>query len=343
MPQQANEGFTFSSVKLIAFIVKWWKPILIVVLSAGVTSVGASFLIKDKFKSSVVLFPSTTHSISKALIDVQGSSKADILEFGLEEDADQLIQILNSDEIRNRIIQKYDLMKHYDIDPEESFARTKLQKRYESNISYTRTEYMSVRIDVMDEDPIIAANIANDISNLLDSVKNRMQHERALEGLAIVQAEYNDLQQFVQSMEDSLTKVRKLGINDYESMSEVLNKEYATVLAKGDEGGIRRIEGKLNILSEYGGAYVGLDEGLKLYREQLSLLKIKLKEANVDATQNISHKFLVNSAYPAEKKTYPKRSLIVLGSMLGALFLSIFVIIGIENFRQYKASLVNPE
>lgn len=335
-PKEKNP---YNSVILITFIIKWWKQIMIVTIAAAVSTAIVSMFIPDKFKSSVVLFPSTTHSISKALIDVQGSSKADILEFGMEEDADQMIQILNSDEIRNRIIGKYDLMTHYRIKPDEKFALTKLNKEFEENISFRRTEYMSVKIDVLDEDPQMAANIANDIAALLDSVKNRMQHERAKEGLKIVEQEYTELETYVNQMEDSLRKIRLLGINDYESQSEVLNKEYATALAKGDSRAIKALEEKLKILSEYGGAYTSLKEGLELYREQLSLMKIKLKEARVDASQSISHKFVVNNAYPAERKTYPKRSLIVLSAALAVFLLSIFVIIGIENYRNYKAQI----
>lgn len=336
MDQKQKEGFSFSSLEVIDFIIRWWKPIGIATFAAAVLAAGASFLIQDKYKSTVVMFPSTTHSISKALIDVQGNSKADILEFGMEDDADQLIQILNSDEIRNRIIQKYNLMEHYDIDPSSKFAYTKLQKTYEGNIKYARTEFLSVEVRVMDHDPVIASNIANDIANLVDSVKNRMQKERAMEGLFIVQQEYDELATMVQSMEDSLTRIRLMGINDYESQSEVLNKEYASALAKGDQRAIKALEEKLHILSQYGGPYTALKEGLELYREQLSLMKIKLKEATVDATQNISHKFVVNRAFPAEKKSYPKRLFIVAGAALGAFILSILILIALDNYRSYK-------
>lgn len=338
MSQNSNEGFSFSSISIIDFVIRWWKPIAIATFGSAVIAAGASFLIREKFKSTVVMFPSTTHSISKALIDVQGNSKADILEFGMEEDADQLIQILNSDEIRARIINKYNLLEHYRIKNNEKFAQTKLQKKYKENITFSRTEYLSVEINVLDEDPQMAADIANDIANLVDSVKNRMQKERALEGLNIVKSEYDELADMVQSMEDSLTKIRLMGINDYESQSEVINKEYATALARGDQRAIKALEEKIEVLSKYGGPYTSLKEGLELYREQLSLMKIKLKEATVDATQNISHKFVVNRAFPAEKKSYPKRLYIVLGAAMGAFLLSILVLIGLDNFRAYKKS-----
>ena len=85
-----------------------------------------SLLIKEKYKSTVVLFPTTTNSISKALLDENNYQKTDILQFGEEEEAEKMLQILNSDEIRSTICQKYDLMKHYNIDSTDKFKRTKL-------------------------------------------------------------------------------------------------------------------------------------------------------------------------------------------------------------------------
>jgi len=48
------------------------------------------------------------------------------------------------------------------------------------------TEYMSVEISVMDRDPDLSASIANDISDLVDTVYNSMKKERAAEALRLV-------------------------------------------------------------------------------------------------------------------------------------------------------------
>ena len=69
-------------------------------------------------------------------------------------------------------------MNHYNIDLNSSYKNTLLQEEYTSNISFKRTQYMSVVIEVFDTDPQIAADIANNIASLLDSVKNRIQKER---------------------------------------------------------------------------------------------------------------------------------------------------------------------
>ena len=47
----------------------------------------------------------------------------DILEFGKEEEAEQMLQVLYSDEIRDKVISKFNLMEHYDIDPDSKYRK----------------------------------------------------------------------------------------------------------------------------------------------------------------------------------------------------------------------------
>ena len=78
------------------------------------------------FESQVILFPSTTNSVSKALLpQSNGYGDEDIFEYGDEQQAEQLLQILNSGEIRDSVIQKFDLMAHYEIDEDTKYRRTK--------------------------------------------------------------------------------------------------------------------------------------------------------------------------------------------------------------------------
>src|SRR3954468_21201026 len=117
MFQKARESNYLESTSLLFLLVRWRKPLSIVLLCTLVAAFifsGPGF-ITPKFKSSVIFFPSATNSISKAILDDNSSEKQDILAYGEEEQAEQMLQILNSDEIRSRIISKYDLMKHYDI------------------------------------------------------------------------------------------------------------------------------------------------------------------------------------------------------------------------------------
>src|SRR3990167_5486308 len=104
-----KEKDSFDSTSLLVFLYGWRKPILILTAIGTVASIIVSLAIPSKFKSTVILFPSTTSSISKALLSNNPSQNDDILKFGEEEDAEQMLQILHSSKIRDRIIQKFEL------------------------------------------------------------------------------------------------------------------------------------------------------------------------------------------------------------------------------------------
>ncbi|MCF8464728.1 MAG: hypothetical protein K9G41_07800 [Flavobacteriales bacterium] len=333
---EVNNGLNFDSSNLLLFVVRWKKPLIILTVAAAVLSAifSGPMFVTPKFESTVIMFPTSTASISKSLLAKNNVAKEDLLSFGEEEQAEQLIQILNSDEIRSRVVQKYDLMNHYEIDTSDVYRQTKLFKEYESNITYKRTEFQSVRIDVLDSDRFLAADIANDIAALVDSVKNRMQKERAFKAMAIAEAEYAEMKNYVKELEDSLNRMREMGVNDYESMSERFNEYYAKAILEGNARAAEKLAEQLQVLSKYGGAYVSIRDMLEHEKEQLSHLRAKYQEAKVDAEQSLPHKFIVNNAFPAEKKSYPIRWLIVLVSTISTFILALLVIIGYENITK---------
>tara|TARA_R110000868_G_scaffold56983_1_gene176410 strand:+ start:212 stop:1243 length:1032 start_codon:yes stop_codon:yes gene_type:complete len=318
-----NTDQVFDSTNLIVYLFNWRKPLLIVTIVAAVLAAifsGPAF-VEPQFESTVTVFPSTTNSLSKALLPQKFASRGqDILEFGKEEEAEQLLQILNTDEIRDSIIQKYNLLEHYHVDPKGKYAKTELYETYSSNISFRRTEFMSVEISVLDASADTAALIANDIVVQLDMVKNRIQQERALQGLAIIDREYKSLKSNLKGLEDSLTELRYKGVHDYETQSAVLSEQLATAqIEKGvNDPAARAIEAKLDTLAKYGGTYVSLRDQLTYLKEEVVKLKTAFDQAKVDVEESLPATFKVNNAYAAEKKKYPVRWLIVALSMLGA-------------------------
>jgi capsular polysaccharide biosynthesis protein len=81
----------FNTTNFLLFLLKWWKPLVIVTFASAIASAGFSFLIQPKYKSTVVLFPTSTNAISKAILADNFGVKQDILEFGEEEQAEQIL------------------------------------------------------------------------------------------------------------------------------------------------------------------------------------------------------------------------------------------------------------
>jgi capsular polysaccharide biosynthesis protein len=336
MPVKSTDDFT-DSFKVAIFLFKWRKTLLILGVAAAVLSAifSSPVFITPLYKSTVIMYPASSNSISKSLFNENGNIKQDILEFGAEEQTQQMMQVLNSNKIREKVILKFNLARHYGIEPDSKYFQTDIYNHFGSNISYKLTEYLAVKITVLDKDPQMAADIANEIAALLDSVKNDMQKERAIQGFKIVEAEYLTQEKVVRTMEDSLTRYRKLGVNDYESQAEMMNRQLAKEIAVGNTRAINALEQKIEMLSEYGGPYVSIRDALYYEKKQLSYLKSRYEVAKIDAYEAIPQKFIVENAYKADRKSYPVIWIIVLLSTLSTLLAGMVIIFMVEKSPEF--------
>lgn len=304
---------------------------IVVIILSSIFS--GSYFITPLYKSTVILYPTASNSISKVLLSDNFNNSKDILEFGEIEQTEQMLQILNSNKIRDRIISKYNLLEHYNIKPDSKYKNTQLNDEYENNFVFRRTEFMAVKITVYDKNPQLAADMANDVGELVDSTINDMQKKIAVKAYKIVEVEYNKLKTEIEVKEDSLTVLRRFGVHDYESQSEMFNRQLAIEMAGGDSESMQRLEKKLDTLAKYGGPYVSIRDALEHDKKQLSHIKAKYEEAKVDAMESLPHTFVINTAYNAEKKSYPIRWLIVVVSTVAALLLAIIIFSILDLFN----------
>ena len=316
MDKKQQSGYNFNSVDLLIYIWKKRFILLAVGLLAAVASIVISITITPMFKASVIMFPASSASISKELLVQNYSGRQNVHGFGEEEQAEQLLQVLNSEPIRTRIIDIYNLMEHYEIDSAGKYPNTELYEQYTSNINFRLTEFMSVEISVMDKDPDLAANIANNISDLVDTVYNHMKKERAREALRLVEREFREAEKNLVVLQDSL-----------DQLSSQLSKKINT---DGQEDAANNL---IKAISEHGALYISMMNLVRNEAQIVAGLSLRFKEARLEAEQNLPYKFVVESAFPPEKKAYPNKSLIVIVSTFAALLLALIVLIVIDNIK----------
>lgn len=333
MTQEKNSD-QFDSTNLLVFLLKWKKPLIIVSISAAIISAAISLIIPEKFESTYVFFPAYSGSISKGIMTEDAGAKNDIVQFGEEEQAEQMLQILNSEWIRGKVVSKYGLYEHYELFEDVEYRDTKLVKMWEDNVSFKRTEFQSIEIRVLDTDAQMAADIANDVASLVDSAKNKMIHERAGQAFAVVEKEYFAMQVRMVLMDDTLKWLGEKGIANAEKQAEMLSSEYYKAIGRNDARASKALKDELDTLGKYGPFQDKLIDQREFELERLFLLRAKYEELKVDMNQNVSHKFTVNRAWPSEKKAYPIRWLIVVVSTMSAFIFGILVIIGIENYQR---------
>jgi uncharacterized protein involved in exopolysaccharide biosynthesis len=334
--QETKQDNVFNLTDFVGFISKYKIALFVIGVVSAIVSLIVCISIPPKFKSTVILFPTSSGSISQALI-TESQQKKEILNFGEEEDVEQLMQILLSSEIRNRIIEKYDLFRHYRIDPGAKYAYTSLYRKYDANIEISRTEYMSIRIDVLDESADTAALIANDIAALVDSIYANIQRERATKAFIIVEKEFIAQKEKIKAIEDSLSVLSKLGVIDVKSQTEMYSEQHAIAIASGNERAKVEIEKKLEVLATYGSSHSILKEQMFEEVKQLAVIEAKYREAKIDLEQNLPNTYIVSPGEVADRKHYPIYWLTISVSVLSTMLFSIILLILFDKYIKKKS------
>jgi len=305
---------------LLHFIWRKRKILIIVSGIAAVVSIVVAFLMTPIYKSTAIVFPAATSTVS---FSEQRNAKAAAMDFGEEEQAEQLVQILQSSRIRDKIINQFDLMKHYDIDTSDANKHFKLMEKYGDHFVFARTRYGSIQIDVYDRDPVKAAEMANKIVDLIDTVKNNMVAERTWPAFEINRRKKDLLDQ---DLRDVLVKMDSLADMGVVSLEGRTNLFQAYIDARSEEDRVF-LRKQIDVNLKYGAKFDALEQIRDEKIVKLEKFLDSYEQAESDANAVFNHKFVVERAVVADKKDKPKRLIIVLLSTIGAFIFMVFVLL----------------
>ena len=340
----AKKDQQFNSFSLVQYIWQKRKTLILVCLVVAVVSLIASFLVTPKFKSTAIVYAPRTNSVAKILLNEESyNERLDMKAYADDEETEQMMEILNSREIKDILIDKFDLYNHYGLGEGVSYRQTKMYKYLKGNIEVKRTQYGAIAVSVIDKDPQVAADMANEILVLLDSVKNRIDHERTIASYNLLKRQLEIVDAEVQRIDDSVQVLMQNGVFDFKSQSERVMQQYATAVAQGNTAGMKRLEDELKKMATWGPRSLTLYEEQAYFREYQSVVKIKMMNAIVDMDTEIPVKFVIERAIPADKKTYPKKSLIVLLSTVSAFILAVLVLLTIDKIKETPVTAVQSE
>jgi hypothetical protein len=334
-----NVNTEFDSTNILLFFIRWWKQLAIICFTAVIISsiFSSPFFITPLFESTVVMFPAKSTSLSRAVF----GTYTDFLEYGDVDDAERLLQVLGSTAVRDRIVERFDLFDHYEIPEDSQFKNTTLRKIYYSNISSSRTPYGAVEIKVRDKSPEMAADIANEIAALSDSIQNEIRQERALMAYQVARQRFESIQSEIILTQDTLKMLMQQGLYDYEAQAEMLTQQLAIDISNNNQRAVKAIQEELNSIRELGGKFLSQRAHLDQISRALSGTQRIMQEARADLENFVSFKFLIDEAFVAEKKVYPTRWLIVFLSTFAAGFIGVLSIMTYENL--VKKGIIVPK
>ncbi len=326
-----NEINTFKKERqnLFVFIYRKRMPILIVTAAAAIVAVIATLLMTPIYRSTAIVFPAATSTVS---FSEQRNAKASSMDIGEEEQTEQLVQILQSSRIRDKIIERYNLREHYDLAKDETNLNFKLVNEYNGHFFFVRTRYGSIQIDVLDKDPVLAADMANAIVDLIDTVKNNMIYERTLPAYETNLRKKDQMEKERKIILDKLDSLGSLGVISLDGRTTL----YQAYVDSKNEVDRKELKEKIDINLKHGAEFDGLEFIRNEKIIKLEDFRISYEQAESDANTQFTHKFVVEKAVVADKKDKPKRMIIVLLVSLGTFVFMIFLLLLTDKYKEIK-------
>lgn len=310
----------FDNQNLVRIAWKWRLHLIIVGIVTVIASVifsGPTF-ITPLFKSTARLYPTNLSTMSE------------------ESESEQLLEIINSQDIKWRMIDAFNLDKVYKVDRNDPHFHAYILNEFNDHVSFKKTEYETVEISVLDEDPVRAKNMCD---SLITFYNQEVGHLHSLKYWEVVHISEKDMKKIDYQIDTLLTAMNtlrsKYQILDYKTQVKEVTRGYMKELVenRGNTSGGKKIEKLLDNLESKGGEYQLMTSMMKTLTFQRDSLKMAYDWALSNATKHITYSHRVQNPIPADKKDYPVRWLIMLISLVAAEFLALVIIFSIEGFK----------
>ncbi|MDR2970969.1 MAG: hypothetical protein LBU83_03450 [Bacteroidales bacterium] len=324
-----NKQNELNSFSVIDFSWKWRKPLLIVTILSGVLAFIIALFINPMYQSTAVVFAPQYNSF---LIE-NYNMISDLKSYGQEHETEQLLQILNSRDLKDTLVSRFNLIEYYNIDTTQKHWKYLLYKELDGNIKVRRTQYGGILISVYDVDPDHAAKLANAMVNESDNFKNNIEKERSLAACEILKNQIEDVNLQMIVINDSVQKLANEGLFIYDLQVERVMQQYAVALGQGNSSGVQRLQKEIDKISKWGPTSVILRENLIYLIRRETQLKSMLWNAEMNLSELMPTKFVVEKAIPNDKKVYPKKLLIAFFSSVGAFITTFFVLLFMEKIK----------
>lgn len=310
-----------------------FRTLLIIAVLTIIGSAIVALILPVYYESTTTIFPV---KLAQAPVNETAFRRGNISDFGETGEAEQALEILNSNSLMERVVEKYNLYEHYKIPRNLPASKTFVFKTYQGNVNIKRTKFNSIQIKVKDRDSIMAANIANSIADYLDTIKYEIVLTRANELIKNLEIHRDKQQGLIDSLKMQMDSLTNLGI-----MSQFQRGYLLEAYAQSNGPERTRLKKLVDDNINLGEKFDVVERIYGYEIENLLLLKKYLVQTKADAELQFSQKFVVDKAEPADRKAYPVRWLVVLVSLISAMFISVGLLLVKKRWPDYRKILMD--
>jgi LPS O-antigen subunit length determinant protein (WzzB/FepE family) len=292
----------FDSLNIIKTIFKNKKVFVLVVIGAAVLSYGASFLIKEKFKSNSVVYPVNLFRNSE------------------ESPSEQLLQYFLSEDVKLKIAKDFNLFSRYGVDTlSTKGGKALFDFMYMENVLISPTIYESIDITIKDEDPAFAqklnAALVLNTNQLIKESKRNIVNQYIANTKKVIDIQSKELD----SLSRSILKIKTdYNILDEKDQAKYLSKQLSTGSSLNENAQLT-VKG----IKEKGTELKVLDGRIKSTLKSYTQIKIKNDAYLLDVSGDMDFYVYVSKPNLQDKKCTPIRWIIVMISSLSAFLMTL--------------------
>ncbi|MBW6535842.1 MAG: hypothetical protein K0B11_12615 [Mariniphaga sp.] len=297
----------------------WRRKFHFIVVGAIAVLLSAIFsgpkFIQPKFKSTARIYPTNLWVLSE------------------ESETEQMLEILNSRDIKLKMFDAFDLDQVYKISREDPHYLTYMFDIYNKNVKAGKTKFESVEISVMDHNPHRASNMCDSIIRFYNKKVRNLHKAKDWEMVEIARKNLGKKQAELDTLVAELDVVRKeFGILDFNRQVEKVTEGYMNALTSGRASSpdAKKIQELYNNMVVKGAETrimeARFDNLITQIDSLTNLQDLYLSEFEKD----ITYAHVVEYPIPVDKKSYPVRWIIVVFSTISAVFLALLVFLVLD-------------
>ncbi len=345
-------------------------PIIYVTAAGALLAIVISLLLSSYFKAGTTFLTISPDQVS--IDGVFGNNNSRMQFYGTGDDIDRTMSVAESDALIDYMVETFDLYTVYEIDSTKVKAPVYVRREFMNNYEVEKNSRDGIELEVTDRDPVRAAEMARAAREKVNEISLSLiqgTQARSAEGLRteIKAAEAN-----LGEINDRIRMLREQsGVYNTEAQSEALSMQMTTLQSslastnakleayrtnggRGARDSIAKyrvqlagyqsaritLDSQLVRLNENLGPIDNLEEERVRLNQALSKNRIRLKQYETLLTAEQRAIEVVEDARVPVARSYPVRSLIVIGATIFSFIFAVFGVLLIDTGKQYDWSEV---
>lgn len=208
-------------------IYRWRKTIRNVCLLALAGSIVISLFLDNYYQATTIFYPASPRLANPELMFGNTGQVTDY--YGSDHDLDRLAEVATSKELEDYMVGRFHLYDHYGIDSTAKQGPFKVRKRFRALYSAQKNKNDAIELSIEDVDPKLAADMANAARDKINAIGQRLTKESQSKLLAAFEDNIMRKRSELEQLGDSLRHVQTFyGIYDVGSQGEQLSTQLST-------------------------------------------------------------------------------------------------------------------